>query len=496
MRAVARPDELEAAYARCRSEALSAFGDAEVYVEALVPRARHIEVQIAGDGTGRVVHLWERECSLQRRHQKLVEIAPSPWLEGELRAHLLEAAVRIGRAAEWNDLGTIEFLVDAEPGGLATRFAFIEANPRLQVEHTVTEEVTGIDLVQTQLRLAAGSSLAELGLEQASATPPRGFAIQARINAESMGRDGAALPSGGTLSVFEPPSGHGLRVDACGYAGYTLNPRFDSLLAKLVAHSPSPDFGDALARALRALGEFRIEGVATNLSFLQCLLSRPEVATGGIYTRFVEDHAAELVAGEGQPRPSRHFEMAPAGPALAGARVDARDPLAVLDYGKTRDEAAGASADAEDAPEGLVAVRAPLQGTIVSIDVRSGESVASGQPLLVMEAMKMEHVIAAETGGVVKRVAVARGDAVFAGHLLVLLEASESEAAREARAEPHRPLAHPAGSRGGAEAPRDRARRRPPRRRQAKARDGAAHRPRERGRSLRSGDASSSTVRS
>ena len=430
MRAVQRAEELDAAWERCRSEALGAFGNADVYVEALLPRARHIEVQIVGDATGRVVHLWERECTLQRRNQKLVEIAPSPWLDDDLRACLLDAAVRLGEAAKFDGLGTMEFLVDATPGGDATRFAFIEANARLQVEHTVTEEVTGIDLVQTQLRIAAGRTLAELGLAQASATEPRGFALEARINAETMGADGIAKPSGGTLSAFEPPSGRGLRVDACGYAGYTTNPRFDSLLAKLVAHTASRDFADVLARAVRALGEFRIEGVATNLPFLQSLLSRPELAAGRIYTRFVEDHAAELVAAEGATEKRRYFEAAPvaaAGPGFAGARVDARDPLAVLDYGKAPSVAPDAAADTE-LPDGLVAVRAPLQGTIVAIDVREGELVSAGQPLLVMEAMKMEHVIAAETSGAVLRLAVSRGDAVFAGHVLVVLEATSGRA--------------------------------------------------------------------
>jgi acetyl/propionyl-CoA carboxylase alpha subunit/acetyl-CoA carboxylase carboxyltransferase component len=433
MRAVHGADELDAAYERCRSEALGAFGNGELYLEALLPRARHVEVQIVGDGTGHVVHLWERECTLQRRNQKLVEIAPSPWLAKDLRARLLDAAVRLGQAAKFDGLGTVEFLVDAEPSGADTRFAFIEANARLQVEHTVTEEVTGIDLVQTQLRLAAGRTLEELGLVQASATEPRGFALQARINAETMSADGNALPSGGTLTAFEPPSGRGLRVDACGYAGYTTNPRFDSLLAKLVAHASSRDFADVLATALRALGEFRIEGVPTNLPFLQSLLG-----AGRVYTRFVEDHAAELVAGERDTERRRFFATAPApaaGPALAGARVDARDPLAVLEYGKAAGAAAEVLAESEAVPDGLVAVRAPLQGTIVSVDVRDGEAVAAGQPLLVMEAMKMEHVIAAETSGVVRRLAVSRGDAVFAGHVLIVLEASDTGPAREARAE-------------------------------------------------------------
>ncbi|MEX2206299.1 MAG: carboxyl transferase domain-containing protein [Myxococcota bacterium] len=438
MRAVTRAEQLDGAYERCRSEAQGAFGNGEVYLEALLPRARHVEVQIVGDGTGDVVQLWERECTLQRRNQKLIEIAPSPWLAKELRARLLDAAVRIGQAAKFDGLGTVEFLVDATPGGDGTRFAFIETNARLQVEHTVTEEVTGIDLVQTQLGIAAGRTLAQLGLEQAGAAEPRGYALQARINTETMGADGSALPSGGTLSVFEPPSGRGLRVDACGYAGYTTNPRFDSLLAKLVAHSPSREFGDVLARSLRALEEFRIEGVATNLPFLHALLSRPELATGAVYTRFVEDHAAELVGAQRDTEPRRFFASAPAspaGPALAGARVDARDPLAVLDYGKAQSAAPDAIAESEAVPDGRVAVRAPLQGTIVSIDVRAGELVASGQPLLVMEAMKMEHVIAAETSGVVERLAVARGDAVFAGHVLIVLEASTTGRPHQGRAE-------------------------------------------------------------
>jgi len=432
MRAVQDESELESAYARCRSEAQSAFGDSDVYVEALLRRARHVEVQIAGDGTGAVVHFWERECSVQRRNQKLVEIAPSPGLDPALRADLLDAAVRLGQATRFDGLGTVEFLVDADARGADARFAFIEANARLQVEHTVTEEVTGIDLVQTQLRLAAGRSLQGLELEQASVPAPRGFALQARINAETMRADGSTLPSGGTLTAFEPPSGRGLRVDACGYAGYTTNPRFDSLLAKLVAHSPTPAFADVLARASRALAEFRIEGVATNLPFLQSLLRRPELAASQMYTRFVEDHAAELVADERSAEQRLYFEsapLAPATPALAGARIDARDPLAVLDYGKAQVDAPKSAAAAEPVPDGLVAVRAPLQGTIVSVDVREGELVSTGQPLLVMEAMKMEHVIAAETSGHVRRLAVARGDAVFAGHALVYLEPSDVERA-------------------------------------------------------------------
>ena len=428
MRAVQHAEELEAAYARCCSEARSAFGNDELYVEALLPHARHVEVQIVGDGSGAVVHLWERECSVQRRNQKLIEIAPAPGLDAGLRAQLLDAALRIGRATNFDSLGTVEFLLDLRGG-----FAFIEANARLQVEHTVTEEVTGIDLVQTQLRIAAGRTLAELGLVQERVPAPRGFALQARVNAETMGADGAALPSGGTLAVFEPPSGRGVRVDACGYAGYTTNPRFDSLLAKLIVHGA--DCADAIARARRSLAEFRVEGVETNLPFLRALLARPELEAGRMHTRFVEEHAAELVAAQDASTPKLAFPSAQ-GAGLAGARVDARDPLAVLEYGKAVAVSSAASAAPESTPEGVAILCAPLQGTIVSVDVGLGEHVAAGQPLLVMEAMKMEHVITAEASGVVRRIEVARGDAVFAGHALLRIELSEDDrrhvAAREA----------------------------------------------------------------
>src|SRR5208282_668320 len=275
MRPVYRIEDLEEAYQRCRSEARAAFGNGDVYVERLMRSARHIEVQIVGDRLGNVSHLWERECTIQRRHQKLVEVAPSPSLTDSLRNDLIAAAMRIAESVRYDNLGTFEFIVDAT-GDDAVPFAFIEANPRLQVEHTVTEEVTGIDLVKTQLLIASGQSLAELGLERADIPKPRGFAIQLRINVETMNTDGSARPSGGTIRAFEAPSGRGLRVDSFAYAGYTTSPRFDSLIAKLIVHSPSPHFADVVNQAYRALCEFRIEGVATNIGFLQSLLKHPE----------------------------------------------------------------------------------------------------------------------------------------------------------------------------------------------------------------------------
>ena len=382
MRVVHRAEDVDAAFARCASEAQTAFGNDALYVERLLPRARHVEVQIVGDGSGDVIHLWERECSLQRRHQKLVEIAPSPSLAPAVRAALLDAAVRLARAVRYDGLGTFEFLV-ADDG-----IAFIEANPRLQVEHTVTEEVTGVDLVRTQLRLAAGRSLADLGLEQAAVPPPIGFAIQARVNMEVMDANGEVRPAGGRLAVFEPPSGPGMRVDTAGYGGWTPSPRFDSLLAKVVGVSRTPAFADAVALTRRALGEFRIEGAPTNLAFLERLLEHPDVVAGCVHTGFVEEHAAELAVA--------HSDAAPA---------------------------------PTDGPEHTQPVLAPVQGLVVSIDVAEGDVVRAGQQIAVLEAMKMEFVVRATTGGAVRRVAAAAGEVLLEGAPLVFVEPMDVGAA-------------------------------------------------------------------
>ena len=447
MRPVHHRDQLEEAFERCRSEAEAAFGNGELYVEQLIPRARHIEVQIIGDGTGEVSHLWERECTLQRRHQKLVEVAPSPGLPAGLRDRLTAAAVRMAEEVHYQSLGTFEFLIEVgakeqESAGEETVFAFNEVNPRLQVEHTVTEAVTGIDLVKQQLLLAAGRTLGDLGLRQAEVAAPRGFAVEVRINMETMGSGGEVRPSGGRLTAFEPPSGPGVRTDSYGYVGYATNPRFDSLLAKLVYSSSSGRFADVVARTYRALCEFRIEGVSTNLGFLQNLLRHPDVAGDRVDTRFIDDHIVELAAPNPEHRRLFFDESAaqPTRPGLAGAKVDEVDPLAVLNLGKspageaTAPGAAGTGPTATDprtpameGPPGSVAVRAAMQGTIVSIDVREGDLVREGQQLLVMDAMKMEHVITASTGGLVLQIAVSVGDAVYEGHPLVFIEEAEVE---------------------------------------------------------------------
>ncbi|MGE0421846.1 MAG: carboxyl transferase domain-containing protein [Reyranellaceae bacterium] len=437
MRPVTADTELDEAFARCRSEARQAFGNGDVYVERLFARARHVEVQVLGDGSGAVSHLWERECSVQRQRQKIIEVAPAMTLSPEVRQSLLDAAVKLASAAKYRGAGTFEFLVDATDN---RTIAFIEANARLQVEHTVTEEVTGIDIVRAQLAIASGSTLAALGLTQDKIPSPRGIAVQARVNMETMTADGGARPSGGTISAFEPPSGPGIRVDAFGYSGYRTSPRFDSLLAKVIVHTPSGALPEAMAKTYRALSEFRIAGVATNIGFLQTLLKHDDVRAGNVHTRFVEEHIGELLQGE---HPTLYFapQAAATQPRLAGARVDSKDPLAVLNHGLDgrellRDASEHSEGGDLGGPDGTVPLPAPMQGTIVSLSVNEGEMVRVGQSILVMEAMKMEHVIKATTGGVVRALTVAKGDTVFEAHPLIFVEPSdEAGAAIEERAE-------------------------------------------------------------
>jgi acetyl/propionyl-CoA carboxylase alpha subunit/acetyl-CoA carboxylase carboxyltransferase component len=403
MRSVHSLENIEKEYARCASEARSAFGSTDVYAEEFLNRARHIEVQIVGDGAGGVSHLWERECSLQRRHQKLVEITPSPSLTTTLREKMFDAAVRLAQAVNYRGLGTFEFLVDADGSGDHNRFAFMEVNPRLQVEHTVTEEVTGLDLVKIQLCLAEGSSLKSLGLSQSEIPEPGGYAIQLRINMEVLGAGGEVIPSIGRIEAFEPPSGPGLRVDTFGYAGYAASPDFDSLLAKLIAYSGSADYADAVRKAYRALCEFRVDGVETNIGLLQNLMNMPDVAANKVYTRFIEDNIASLTAASEDNHRKLFFEQS------FGTAPGAAAALPVM------------------APPGTVAVPSVMAGSVIGVEVAEGEIVLAGQALIYLEAMKMEHQVSAVTGGIVRLVAVKPGDTVTTGQALVFIEPQDIE---------------------------------------------------------------------
>lgn len=410
MRAVLNAEELPEAHARCMSEAKAAFGIEGVYVERLMRNARHIEVQVLGDGTS-VASLGERECTLQRRFQKLVEIAPSPSLPEALREQVTQAALRMAKTVGYRGLGTFEFLVDAESSTLP--FVFIEANPRLQVEHTVTEAVTGLDLVQLQIAVAAGEPLGALGVEADRTVPQRGFAIQWRINAETLDAQGNARPSGGTLARFDLPAGPGVRVDTHGYAGLAPSPHYDTLLAKLIVQSPSPRFADALRRSLRALDECHIDGIATNLSLLRAIAARPEFATQVVHTRFVEAHLGDLLAAAASLEKHAKKSM----PAAVAVVADS------------------ASAVADDDADDLT-VKAPMPAKLVQFEVEVGDVLPAGAQLGVLEAMKMEHLLHAPVAGRVVALLAAPGDYLVEGQSLVRLEAVDAQAVEaEARAE-------------------------------------------------------------
>ena len=402
MRVVLQAQDIADAHTRASAEALAAFGRGEVYCEELIADARHIEIQVLGDGTGEVTQFGERECSLQRRHQKIVEIAPSPSLPAALRERMADAALRMARGTHYRGLGTFEFLVDR---GRLERFVFIEANPRLQVEHTVTEAVYGVDLVQAQIRVGLGETLAALGLRQADVPAPRGHAIQLRVNMETMQADGSAMPAAGSLSAYELPSGPGVRVDGFGYVGYATSSHYDALLAKLIVHAPSASFADAVARARRALAETRISGVATNLGFLAATLAHPEVLANDVSTRWLDHHMDQLLASEAGALEERFFEStAPA----------------------------AASTSAAAAPPGTVALVAPMQASVIAIDVREGDLVRPGQQVAVLEAMKMQHVVTADQHGTVRGLACAIGDVLLHGQAIVFIEPGEGEVLADA----------------------------------------------------------------
>ncbi|MDQ4115466.1 MAG: ATP-grasp domain-containing protein, partial [Actinomycetota bacterium] len=375
MRAVTSgdPDDVAVAHVRCASEALAAFGDDRVYAEELLTGARHVEVQVLGDGSGAVAALGERDCSVQRRNQKVVEITPAPGLEPDVAEELRSAAVRLAGSVRYAGLGTVEFLVSK------TGTAFLEVNPRLQVEHTITEEVTGVDLVAAGLRIAAGATLDELGPFHG----PVGAAVQLRIVAGSAG----------ALTAWSLPSGRGVRVDGAGYPGYRVSPRYDPLLAKLVVHDRGGDLAVLAARASRALSECRIEGVETNLDELAGIVAHPAFVRGELTTGFLDEYGDEIGAAT---RPHRCTPArATPGPATRRHAVDPDD------------------------------VVAPGAGTVVTVDVAVGDRVAAGATLAVLEAMKMEHVVAAPSSGTVRQVVVAPGETVEAGSALVVLDRSD-----------------------------------------------------------------------
>ncbi len=304
MRRVESAEDLPAALSEASREAESAFGDARVFLEQAVLRPRHIEVQILADGKGGVVHLFERDCSIQRRNQKVVEIAPAPLITEELRQALYRDAVAFATEVGYVNAGTVEFLIDTV-GPNAGKHVFIEMNPRIQVEHTVTEEITDVDLVQSQMRIAAGESLAELGLTQ-DKIKMHGFAMQCRITTEDPNQ--GFRPDTGKITTYRSPGGAGIRLDGGTIsAGSEVSPHFDSLLVKLI--SKGRDFSSAVVRARRALAEFRIRGVSTNIAFLQAVLADPIFASGDLSTSFIDEHPELFTAKPSQDRGTKILQF-------------------------------------------------------------------------------------------------------------------------------------------------------------------------------------------
>jgi len=475
MRLVHTAGELPAALASARREAAASFGDDTLFLERFVLRPRHIEVQVLADAHGTVVHLGERECSLQRRHQKIIEEAPSPLLDETTRQRIGSAACDAARACGYTGAGTVEFIVSADA---PDEFFFMEMNTRLQVEHPVTELVTGVDLVAEQLRVAAGE---KLGFSQ-DEMRMSGHAVEARVYAEDPARD--FLPTGGTALLLREPTGPGVRVDSGLLEGVGVGSTYDPMLAKVIAHGP--DRATALARLDAALGRTAVLGVGTNIAFLRELLRNDDVQGGRLDTGLVERELEQLVQREvprevllgfalrarmqqrsddlwADPSGWRPGEdaalrwLTTAGevtlrgdqatvdsgePVMATAAADGAGLLLTVD-GRTqrwlcaadgattwlgRDGAAWPvtelSADRiRTVAAGEADLRSPMPGTVIAVHATLGAQVAAGEPLLVVEAMKMEHTIRAPHAGTVSELAVHAGQQVAVDEHLATVEA-------------------------------------------------------------------------
>jgi acetyl-CoA/propionyl-CoA carboxylase biotin carboxyl carrier protein len=425
MKVVAGAADAAGALESAQREALSYFGRPEVYVERYLSWPRHIEMQVLADGQGNTVWLGERDCSCQRRHQKLIEESPAPDFPDAIRQAMGEAAVKVTKACGYVNAGTVEFLYqDGE-------FYFLEMNTRLQVEHPVTELVTGLDLVELQLRIAAGEPLPFTQDEVVR----RGHAIEVRLNAEDPS-GGRFLPSPGTITRFDAPGGPGVRLDAGYGVGDTISQHYDNLAAKLVVWGEDREM--ARRRMLRALGELRIEGVATTVPADVAILSHPDFAAAAHSTKWVED-TLDLSALKPEPAVGTVAHVAGASGAVeprvlreVTAEVDGRRyrlSLWVPEAGAggpaastartTRKRVHGAH---DVAGTGSGAVTVPMQGTIVKVLVAVGDTVEVGQTICVLEAMKMENAVNAEKAGVVKEIRVSAGDSVGGGDTVAVVE--------------------------------------------------------------------------
>jgi acetyl-CoA/propionyl-CoA carboxylase biotin carboxyl carrier protein len=416
LRVVRSPDEIADAFASARREAETAFNNGDLYVEKYLDDPRHIEIQILADTHGNVVHLGERDCSVQRRHQKLIEECPSPALTPALRAEMGTAAVRLAQSVGYVSAGTLEFLY--QDG----HFYFLEMNTRIQVEHTVTELVYGVDLVAAQLRIAQGEAL---WLDQAALTP-RGHAIECRINAEDALH--GFRPALGTVGAYHEPTGLGVRVDSGIRAEYTIPPFYDSLLAKLVTWGA--DRSEALARMRRALADYQIEGVITTIPFHRAALAHPIFQQGALSVNFIPRHPELLDQTAAFSAPAEPVAVdPPAEPRDFTVEVNGRRfgvkvfgagaaPAAVATNARPAAGKRAAGSKKAGLAEKVDGVISPIQGRVAAVRTEAGQQVEAGQVLFIVEAMKMENEITAPHAGTIGEVRVAAGVTVEAGAVL------------------------------------------------------------------------------
>jgi acetyl-CoA/propionyl-CoA carboxylase, biotin carboxylase, biotin carboxyl carrier protein len=413
MKVVRDAAEAAEAFASAQREGQAYFADSSVYVERYLEDPRHVEVQVLADAHGNVIHLGERDCTIQRRHQKLVEETPSPAVGTELRDRIGTIAVDAARAAGYRSAGTIEGLL--APDG---SYYFMEMNTRIQVEHTITEMVAGVDLIRAQLQIAAGERLEftqdEIRLQ--------GHAIECRINAEDVAN--GFLPSPGTITVYREPSGPGVRVDSGVEAGSVVSPLYDPMIAKLIVRGA--DRADAIGRMLRALGEFEIGGVKTLLGFHKALLTHPCFREGATCHGVVESEALALRAGElsGEPVAAKVQDGGSversASVEVDGRRVSVKvlvpePPYRDLARRRRERTARGAGGAGTDL------VKSPMQGTVLEVRVSEGDAVEAGQVLCIVEAMKMENEVAAQATGVIAELAVEPLQPVTIGQTICLI---------------------------------------------------------------------------
>ena len=415
MRLVQQAEELQDAFERCCSEAEAAFGNGAVFMEKYIERPRHIEVQILADQQGKVMHLYERDCSVQLRNQKVVEIAPAAQLDATLRENLYADAIKIAKAAQYSNAGTVEFLVSPESGN----HYFIECNPRIQVEHTVTEMLTGVDLMEAQFQLAAGDSLSSLGLDSRDIlSPPKGFAVQVRVVAQGAGK----------ITTYKEPSGPGIRVDACGYAGWTPPPQFDPLFGKVIGTSNSTNtLSSALDRTLAAINDYHIEGLPNNLVQLRSILGNPSLREGDARTTLLLEKP-ELLHHKWGGAPSKALTLL-----TREARTLVAGAKGLGKYTDTPHDTPGLLVET-----GKRGAEAPMTGVVVEVLKQVGDFVNIGESILVISAMKMETEVTAPcTGTLFESTPLFAGDTVNAGQVVAVITPDETSGDKQEMDDEH-----------------------------------------------------------